>query len=273
MDLLVARKTKQTLEPYHAMAYFRPEPQLEYQALGLTGFARGYFPPRAAAMGAVPGEVVLATVFSFSPRRVAKGMDGVWELVTPQQVLDARLRGVDAALRATCGDLLDGRDVEEALELARTAALACPPQGRALFAGHASLPWPEPPHLALWHAVTLLREFRGDGHVAALVAAGIGPVEALVIDIAAGNSFFDKDGMQKTRGWTDEEWDAAVDGLQARGWLDAEGALTPEGRAAKDGVEAATDAAAVAPWLAIGADGAERLRALVRPLSKAISAG
>jgi len=162
----VSRTTWLALEPFHAMVYFTPDPQEQYAAIGLDSSqnrAIGYFPARAAAMGAVSWPVVQATFFNFSALAVQFGMAGVWEKVTPQQVLDARYRGVDHALRRLCGDLLDGPEVVEALTLARTACEGCTPYGRPLYAGNAGLPWPAEPHLALWHAVTLLREFRGDG--------------------------------------------------------------------------------------------------------------
>lgn len=130
MDRGVSRSTSQALEPVHSMIYFVPEAQEEYAALGLNvkgNRAVGYFPARAAAMGAVSWPVVQATFFNFSPLAVQFGMAGVWDVVSPQQLIDARYRGVDKALTRLCGDLLQG--VDEAVGLAPTATEGCTPYG------------------------------------------------------------------------------------------------------------------------------------------------
>ena len=271
----VSRTTWRALEPFHAMVYFTPDPQEEYAAIGLDSAqnrAIGYFPARAAAMGAVSWPVVQATFFNFSPLAVQSGMAGVWEKVTPQQVLDARYRGVDRALRRLCGDLLDGPEVAEALTLARTACEGCTPYGRPLYAGNAGLPWPAEPYLALWHAVTLLREFRGDGHIAALVGEGVTGLEAAVLHVAQGDLWTRKP-LQASRAYSDEEWDGAVAQMQERGWLDEGGAFTEQGRASRLRVEVATDALALPAWERIGEDGCARLRELMAPLVKAVVDG
>jgi len=271
----VSRTTWRALEPFHAMVYFTPDPQEQYAAIGLDSSqnrAIGYFPARAAAMGAVSWPVVQATFFNFSALAVQFGMAGVWEKVTPQQVLDARYRGVDRALRRLCGDLLDGPEVAEALTLARTACEGCTPYGRPLYAGNAGLPWPAEPHLALWHAVTLLREFRGDGHIAALVGEGVTGLEAAVLHVAQGDLWTRKP-LQASRAYSDEEWDGAVAQMQERGWLDEGGAFTEQGRASRLRVEVATDALALPAWERIGEDGCARLRELMAPLVKAVVDG
>lgn len=268
----VARKTWRSLEPVHAMVYFTPEPQEEYAAAGLdvpANRAAGYFPARAAAMGAVGPGVVQATFFNFSALAVQFGMSGAWERSTPADLVAARRRGADRALRRMCGDLLDDPSVGEAAELARTACDGCFPEGRPLYAAHADLPWPDPPHLQLWHAVTLLREFRGDGHIAALVAAQVSGLEAAVLHVAQGDSW-PRRPLQKSRGYSDEQWDAAVEQLRSRGWLQADATFTEAGRAARQELEDSTDQLALAPWERLGEDGCARLRALVRPLSTAI---
>ena len=268
----VARITWRALEPVHAMIYFVPDAQEEYAAIGLDSKANralGYFPARAAAMGAVTWPVVQATFFNFSAFAVQFGITGVWERLTPQQVLDARYRGVDRALTRLCGDLLG--DLDEAIALARTASEGCTPYGRPLYAAHAGLPWPEAPHLQLWHAITLLREFRGDGHIAALVAAGVSGLESAVMHVAQGDLWTRKP-LQATRVYSDEEWDGAVAGLVARGWLNADGSFTDAGRQARQDVEDQTDVLALPAWERIGEDGCARLRVLVQPLSDAIVA-
>lgn len=269
VDPVVARKTWRTAEPIHAAVYFAEEQAEVYGRLGLAG-REGYFASRSAAMGPVGPEVVIATFFNFNPTLVRQAIPSAWTKATPEQVLEARLEVADRMLRRMCGDLLVSDDVAEAAHLARTAAeAACEhPEGRALFAAHAQLPWPDEPHLRLWHAQTLLREFRGDAHVAILTAEGIDGCEALVVHSATGE--VPAAALLATRAWPDVDWMAAEARLRGRGLLAMDGTLTDEGRAHRQAVEDRTDALSAAPYDALGDDGCERLRTLTRPLSKAI---
>jgi hypothetical protein len=272
MESIMARKMWRTLEPYHAMIYFTPRATEAYEALGIRGYA-GYFASRSAAMGAVSAEVVIATFYNFAPWLVRSAIPAAWEAASPAQVLDARRQAADAALREHLGaEVVGSPEMRAAAEAARTAALACTPGGRPLYAGHAGLDWPEEPHLVLWHATTLLREFRGDGHVAALVLAGLSECEALVTHAAKGDGILTPETLKFTRAWPEDEWAAAQDRLRSRGWLDQAGRLTPEGEAGREQVEHQTDEAAMAPWLALGEEQCGQLRAQVRPWSKAIVA-
>ncbi len=146
---------------------------------------------------------------------------------------------------------------------------ACDSQeGRPLFAGHASLDWPDDPLLVLWHAQSLLREFRGDGHVAVLMTEEVNGLESLVIH--GGTGEVPRAVLQSSRGWTDAEWDEASAGLRSRGWLEPDGSLTESGRVHRQGVEDRTDALATPAYEALGEDDCARLRTLARPLSKAV---
>jgi hypothetical protein len=275
VDPVVSRQCWRALEPVHAMIYFVPEAQEEYAALGLdlqSNRAAGYFPGRAAAMGAVSPSVVQAVFFNFSAVAAQFGMAGAWETTTPEKLVAARYRAADRALRRLGGDLIDSPDLVEALELARTACDACTPEGRPLYAGNADLPWPTEPHLQLFHAVTLLREYRGDGHVAALTAAGISGLEAAIMHVAQGDSWT-REPLRKTRGYSTEQWDTALAGLRERGWIDDGEGFTAEGARVRQEIEDRTDVLALAPWKHLGEDGCARLRELVRPLSKAIVDG
>lgn len=275
MDPVIARQGWRALEPYHAMIYFAPEAQEEYAALGYDvkgNRAAGYFPARAAALGRVGPGPVHATFFTFSRLAVEFGMAGAWDVASPADLVAARRRGADRALRRLCGDLLDRAEVAEAAELVRRAATGCTPYGRPLYAGHADLDWPAEPHLALWHGVTLLREFRGDGHVAVLTSDGITGLQAAVMHVALGESWTRK-GLQATRAYSDQEWDGAVATLAGRGWLHDDGTFTEQGAARRQAQEDATDRLALAPWEVLGEDGSARLRELVRPLSTAVVAG
>src|SRR5947209_16725492 len=171
---VVARKTWRTLEPIHGLIYFAPEAAERYTALGIEGRA-GYFASRAAAMGPVSAEVVIATFFNFNPDLVRAAIPAAWHTTSTDKLIGARLDAADAALRRALGDAVGTPEMARAAALARTAADAACDQleGRPLFAAHARLGWPGEPHLVLWHAQTLLREYRGDGHVAALTTSGL----------------------------------------------------------------------------------------------------
>lgn len=263
-----ARQMWQTLEPYHAVVYFAPEARQAYADAGLKGFWMGYFASRAAAMDPVPAEVVTATFYNFHPRMVARAIPDAWRFSTPERVLAACYQSAGDALRRLLGESVASEGVAEAAELAREATTACDVSGRGLFAGHAALPWPEEPHMVLWHATTLLREYRGDGHVVALLAEGLDGCEAHVTQVAAGRA--PREAIQPHRAWSDEEWAAAEERLRRRGWLDVTGSLTALGRASRQAVEDRTDALAMPPWEHLGAERSARLRDLVWPLSDTI---
>ncbi|HET6817290.1 MAG TPA: hypothetical protein VFH66_08725 [Mycobacteriales bacterium] len=266
----LARSAHRYLEPVHTLVYFVPENGERYQALGIKGGMRGYFASRGAPLGVVPAEVVISTFYNFSPTAVRKAIPSVWEVTTPEAVLEARLDGADAALRRLLGDAVDSPDMARAAELAREATAVLDVAGRPLFAGHAALPWPEPAHLQLWHAATLLREHRGDGHIAALVLAGLSGLDASLTYVATGKSM-PEDLQRQTRGYSEDEWNAAKQRLVDDGLLDPAGGLTDRGQAVRAGIEAQTDAAAAAPYDHLGPERTQELIDLVRPWARAIS--
>jgi helix-turn-helix protein len=259
-----------TMEPYHGWIYFVPEAREAYSALGVTGNRMGYFGSRSAAMGAVNAEVVISTFYNFHPDLVRRQIPAVWDITSPADLVRARLEAADAMLHRMLGDAVGSTEMKEAAELARQAAGQCRPEGRPLYAGHASLPWPDEPHLVLWHAQTLLREFRGDGHIAALTTANLDGCEALVTHAAAGD--VGADVLQRSRAWSDDEWAAAVERLRSRGWVNGDGSFTQIGREHRDAIERSTDELAMAPWEALGEERCQHLRELVRPWSKTIVA-
>lgn len=267
MEPVLARKMWRTLEPYHGLIYFTPEADAAYAALGVEGQA-GYFASRAAVMGAVPAEVVVATFFNFEPQLVRMAIPSAWDKATPAQWIEARLGAADRALRGVLGEAIASTDLIEAAELAKMAAEGCTSPGRPLYAAHAEQPWPEDPHLVLWHAVTLLREFRGDGHVACLVAEGFDGCEALVMHAASGD--VGAAALARTRGWSESAWGDAVVALVERGLVNPDGSLTDAGRASRQALEDRTDELALAPWRYLGEARCDQLRAAVRPYSKAI---
>jgi hypothetical protein len=263
-----SRRMWRALEPVHTVTYFAPESQAACEALGTTGYWMSYFALRAAPLGAAPPELVAALFYNFHPGLVARAVPAVWELAPPERFLTIRLETVDAALQRLVGaELLGSPGVAEAAAIARDAALAAPTAGRALAAANAALEWPEEAHLVLWQAQTVLREHRGDGHVAALLTAGLDPAEALVL--FASDREIDAEWLRKRRGWSEHEWAEAVSRLTERGLFDA-GGLTAAGNALRAEVEAHTDALADPPVAAIGAAAADRLVELSTPLVAAI---
>lgn len=272
VDAAAARHLWSRLEAFHAFVYFAPEPARNYVALGLQDSA-GYFASRSAAMGAVGAEVVIATFFNFEPSLIRKSIPRAWDITTPAAVLDARRDGADRALRRILGDDVDHPDLAASAALARKAAEAADGPGRPLFAAHAGLPWPDTAHLELFHAVTLLREHRGDAHIAALVLEGYDAVEALVSHVASGSLGLPANLLQSTRGWSDGEWEAGHERLRAKGYLDPDGAvsLTEAGQASRQRIEDLTDAASVAPWNALSEDETEQLRTLSAPFTKTVA--
>ena len=273
MDPITARKTWRTLEPIHGMIYFVPEADEQYRLVGVTDRQAGYFGSRSAAMGEASAELVIATFYNFNPESVRAAIPKVWHEVRPEEFIDARLVAADHALHRLLGDAVASAEMVAASQLARTAALAACDrlEGRPLFAGHASLAWPDQPHLVLWHAQTLLREFRGDGHIAALVAEDVSGIEALIMH--GGTGEIGPEVLQNTRNWSDEAWTSAVDRLIGRGLLDPDGTLSRLGAERRQWVEDRTDTLALAPYEAIGEEGCDELRQLARPFSRAIVAG
>jgi hypothetical protein len=264
----MSRQMWQLLEPVHAVVYYAPDVSARMRELGYDTATRwpSYFPLRAAPLGAAGPHAVTAAFYSFSPDMVAEHVPAAWAVASPADVLAARGRGVDAALRALLGERVDSAEMAEAADLVETAARSADTIGRPLAAALADLPWPQEPHLRVWHGATLLREHRGDGHVVALQAAGLDGVEALVSHAAVGAAPVP---VFASRQWTGAQWAAATERLRDRGWVDADGAATELGRGGRRAVEQQTDDLAAAPWRALGPR-AGRLAQLLGPVAQTI---
>lgn len=269
-----ARTCNDAINPLHSLIYFAPEAEEEFTAAGLEPGRMCYLAGRAAAMGAVGAGTVTATFYNFSPTLVARHIPRAWQAAAPRDVLAARLRAVDSVLRRLLGPAaVDDPEVAEAARLAQTAAEACTAAGRPLYAAHAELDVPDRPHLALWHATTLLREHRGDGHLDALAASGLGGLEALITHTATGSGFT-AEFARRSRGWSRQEWDETAERLRDRGLLDAQGGLTSDGAAVRQEVEDLTDRLARDPYDHLGEAGARRLAAIGSRLTRtAVSNG
>jgi hypothetical protein len=235
-----ARRLRDAAEPIATIGFWgRPA----YDALAELGleFLTGYVWGRTAPMGEPTAPVVVAAFGVFEPGLVTSLYEQARGLCTREQVLAAREGGAVASLRELLPDVPAGDVTAAAGRLRRATDVAADDvAGRPLFAGLTSLPWPEDPWGQLWHAANLLREYRGDVHQAANVAAGLTGLQMnLVTEYWIG---WEPTAYAGTRGWSPEAMAAADSDLAERGWV-ADGALTEEGRRRRDDIEARTDAA------------------------------
>ncbi|MGV9595370.1 MarR family winged helix-turn-helix transcriptional regulator [Streptosporangium sandarakinum] len=241
-----------------------------FLALGMRNYWDGYFAGRAAALGPAPAAVVHAVFYNFADGEVARHIPWVWGKITPQEAITVRERGSTAALRQMIGELADSPDLVRAADLATRAAVSAPTEGRPLYAGLRALDVPEEPVARLWHAATLLREHRGDGHNAALLAHGIGGTEAHVLMAVSLGMRAEEFGrihhLPKAR------LTAVVDGLRGRGLVDAAGGFTDAGRETRQRIEALTDELAAPAYGVLGADELDELTAGLEPIAAAVSA-
>ncbi|WIX88108.1 hypothetical protein [Amycolatopsis sp. DG1A-15b] len=258
---MTARRLWAAVEPLHAVVYFAPQTAEAAKAAGLRGYWMGYFAGRLAPLGPIGPEPATAMLFGFAPAMVARALPDAWSFASPEAVVASRMEAVASALRSVADD------VPELSALLWRAVDACEFGGRPLAAAWAGVPKPADPLSRLWLAATILREHRGDGHVLAAVHAGLSGLETTLTHI--GDGVIARADIQPHRGWSDAQWDAAVDRLRARGLLDEDGVLTDAGRDLRRGIEDDTDRLAAAPVAALGPD-VERLLALAVPLSRAV---
>jgi Helix-turn-helix family len=237
--------------------------------LGYRGFWMGYFAARSAPLGIVPPEVVTAIFYNFAPERVAKALPAAWQIAGPEAALRARLESAVAALRRY--GLSADENVTAAAALAGKAAREAPLDGRPLFAANRALPWPDDPLAALWHAATLLREQRGDAHVAVLAAAGISGRECNVLHSAAGG--VPRDYIARTRDYDEAAWRHHEQQLAERGLLNDDGSITAAGQELKDAIESTTDALSLSALDALSDDEVEALFQALTPITRAVVAG
>lgn len=253
----------------HAVTYFAPEARSALDALGYRGFWMGYFAARSAPLGTVTADVVTAAFYNFAPTRVAKALPAAWEVAPPAAALKAREESAVAAL-TRCGVTEDEATVVAELLAKATENLEV--GGRVLFAANQSLPWPKEPVARLWHAATLLREHRGDGHVAVLTAHGVSGRECNVLHAAAGK--VPAEMIMRSRDYDEAQWSHLQGHLQQRGVLDAAGELTDAGRDLKAEIEDRTDAVALPAVAALDDDEVETLFQALTPITrKVVAAG
>ncbi|PXX08373.1 hypothetical protein C8E89_10837 [Mycolicibacterium moriokaense] len=253
----------------HAVTYFAPEARTALDGLGFRGFWMGYFAARSAPFGVVPTDVVTAAFYNFAPERVAKALPAAWDIASPTDALLVRQDSAVAALRRYG---VTDDDASAAAELAEKATRSAPLDGRPLYAANAGLDWPDEPVARLWHAVTLLREQRGDGHIAVLVTNGVSGRESNVLHAAAGR--VPQEMIMRARDYDEAQWDHYRQQLASRGLIGGDGAITDAGRDLKQRIEEATDRLALSALDALNDDEVERLfRALTPITRKVVAAG
>src|SRR5918997_6757949 len=242
LDARLVPRAHRAVEPLHSQVYFAPELEQHLGALGLKPGRQIYFAGRAAPMGAVGPGVVTATCCNFSPSLIARHIPAAWDIASPARIVEARWAAARDSLTRLLGgpEAVDVPEVAELAELLRDACSVLSPEARPLYAAHADLPWPEEPLLQVWHGASLLREHRGDGHLAALLDADLTGLEALITHTATGRGFT-VEAARTLRGWTQEQWDGASAALIERGLLTPEFRLTEDGTELRETLEAETD--------------------------------
>ena len=195
-----------------------------------------------------------AAFYNFHPGMVARAVPGCWDVVAPETLCRVRAIAAAGALSEVCR--VEARsDLVAALPLLRRAAAACDAAGRVMAGANRSL-WPViAPALGTaglgeaWQACTTLREHRGDGHTAALLANAVSGVDAHLL--AAGTKAIPADVLRDNRGWSEEEWERAGEGLRGRGLLHGDGRATDAGRTLHGAVEDLTDRLAEPAYAAL----------------------
>ena len=263
------RRMFELIEPI-ATVTFSDVPNEAFLALGMRNYWDGYFAGRAAPLGLAPAEVVHAVFYNFADGEVARHIPWVWGKTTPQEAIAVRERSSATALRQMIGDLADSPDLSRAADLATRAAVSAPTEGRALYAGLRALAVPAEPVARLWHAATLLREHRGDGHNAALVAHRIGGTEAHVLLAISLGMTAAKFG--RVHHLPPAQLAAVVDGLRDRGLVDAAGGFTDAGRATRQRIEDLTDELAAPAYEVLSPDELDELVAGLEPIAAAARA-
>jgi hypothetical protein len=235
----VPRQFWQGIEVIHDVVYFGPDIRDRFDAIGLKGWWMAYFAHRSAALGTPGPELVTALFYGFAPRLVHRALPDAWQRADRDEILATRLELARDRLRPALAADATPHIEQLATELA-TIVDRLDFAGRALAAAHATVSPPDDPLGRLWWAATVLREYRGDSHVAVLVANELDGAMANALAVADGRA---PANQREARGWTEEEWAAAYDRLCTRGWVGDDGWVTAAGRSAREEIEIQTDQA------------------------------
>src|SRR5580765_699424 len=260
-----ARRMFELVEPIGVIPYAADEPNEAMFALGFTDYWDTYFAGRAAPLGVTPAEVVDALFYNFAPGEVARHIPKVWSTTTPEAAIAARQLGCTNALRRILGDRVESPDFAQAVELLIKAATSAPPEGRPMYAALRAIPIPDDVVARFFHASSLLREHRGDGHIAALMIEGVGGLEAHVLLALDMDMPAEKFG--RIHHLPPAQLTAVIDGMRDRNLIGDDGWLSETGRAMKQRVEARTDDLAAKPYESLDPDELDELVTNLEPLA------
>ncbi|MFI5952865.1 MarR family transcriptional regulator [Cryptosporangium sp. NPDC051539] len=260
------------LEPICLVTFLADECNEELAALGHPTYWDGYFASRAAPLGRVPAEVVHAAFYNFADGEAARHIPSAWETIPAEASVAARERGSAASVRRILGaELATSPGLLRAADLTTTAATGASTEGRMMYAGMRTLALPVDPVARLWHSATMLREHRGDGHIAALLGAGIGGTEAHVLG-ALDAGIHPAESFGRIHHLPKKRLAAVMDGMRERGLLDADGRFTDAGRETKARIEAVTDELAAPPYDALSPEELDDLAAELAPITATLTA-
>ncbi len=239
MNLTVlTRRLAKAAEPLHSCAYYADEVK-RFTEFGFSGWWHAYFAYRAAPMGAVSAQEVTVAFYNFAPRMVKKAVPSCWEVMSPRNVRQQQIQIMEEALHRIFKDDVPDPRAGYAAEALRETLTGLETSGRPLYEAWGTESWPESVLLSLWHAATLLREYRFDGHNDALRQADISGLGCHLMMAADGRGT--PTVIQTIRGWTPTEWQLEAEKLRSRGWITAEGLHTELGRSVRRDIELATD--------------------------------
>ncbi len=261
----MARRMFELVEPIGAIPYSADDPNEAMFALGFTDYWDTYFAGRAAPLGVVPAEVVDALFYNFAPGEVARHIPKVWRTTTPEAAIAARQMGCVNALCRILGEHVESPAFARAADLLLVAAISAPVEGRPLYAALRALPIPDEVVARLFHAASLLREHRGDGHIAALMSEAVGGLEAHVLLALDMDMPAEKFG--RIHHLPAAQIAAIVDGMRDRGLIGDDGWLSDQGRAVKQRVEELTDDLAAKPYERLEPAELDELMAALEPLA------
>jgi helix-turn-helix protein len=261
----MARRMFELVEPIGVIPYSADEPNEAMFALGFTNYWDTYFAGRAAPLGLATAEVVDALFYNFAPGEVARHIPKVWRTTTPELAIAARWMGCVKALRRILGDRVGSPAFDRAAELLIRAAISAPAEGRPMYAALRGIPVPDDVVARLFHAASLLREHRGDGHISALMIEGVGGLEAHVL--LALDMDLPAERFGRIHHLPSAQLASVINGMRDRGIVGEDGWLSEQGRALKQRIESLTDDLAARPYESLEPDELNELMATLEPLA------
>ena len=262
----IARQMWEVTERYHQLCYWAPEVREEGSRAGLKGFWMNYFATRVAPLGPVNPHVVESLFFYYAPQRIERAIPDAWNYATPETIIEARYLGMDQALKRELGPAIESEAMLRAAEITRAVVETVDGLGRTLFTGWNSLPWPDEPHLALWHGCTLLREHRSGCHLMALALVELDGPQSVITQVAVDEA--PAEWIQHEAGWSDDDVATAKGKLREKGWLNEQDQATGACYEGRRRVEELTDQLNEQHWIQLGAESRDELSSLLNLINQ-----